>query len=107
MSVEDTTPGSEQRSPEPFLILIVDDDSQICELLRDILEDADHQVETRSRGRSGMDALQTQRFDLMVTDITMPDITGDEVLAAAKRVNPQMPVIVITAHPAEITNRRM
>jgi DNA-binding response OmpR family regulator len=71
------------------------------------LENDEHLVETTSRGRSGIEALESQQFDLLITDIALPDITGDQVLAFAKRTHPNMPVIVITAHPAEVTNRRI
>jgi DNA-binding response OmpR family regulator len=85
----------------------VDDESQICELYDAILENTEHHVEIRSRGRAAIDALRSQQFDLVVTDISMPDVTGDQVLIAAKEADASLPVIVVTGHPAEITNRRM
>ena len=88
-------------------ILIVDDESQICELYDAILENTEHHVEILSQGRAAIDALRSQRFDLVVTDIAMPDVTGDQVLIAAKEVDASLPVIVVTAHRAEVTNRRM
>jgi len=90
-----------------FRILIVEDDSQVSGLLTEILDNAEHFVESASRGRSGIEALESQIFDLLITDIALPDITGDHVSAFAKRTHPNMPAIVITAHPAEVANRRM
>ena len=94
-------------TPERLRILVVDDESQICELYDAILENTEQHVEIRSQGRAAIDALRSQRFALVVTDITMPDVTGDQVLIAAKEVDASLPVIVVTGHIAEITNRRM
>ena len=107
MFIRSVNTHSNTHPAEPFRVLIVEDDSQESGLLVAILENADHVVEATSRGRSGTEALESQSFDLLITDIALPDINVDQVLALAKRTHPNMPVIVITAHTAEVANRRM
>ena len=96
-----------KRVGEPFRVLIVDDESLIRELLSAIFESTEHYVEIYSGARPAIEALKLRRFDLVVTDITMPDVSDDMVVAAAQSINPRLPVVVMTGHPAEVTNKRV
>jgi len=79
-------------------ILAVDDDSVACELLREVLEQEGYEVDTATTGQAAMQLAREVPFDLALLDIRMPDINGIEVLKALKRVNPQMPVLMMTAY---------
>ena len=80
-------------------ILIVDDEDDILNLVRLILEDAGYECETARNGKEGLSAIQQQNFDLVLLDIMMPVLTGWEVLRFL-RDNEQtrnLPVAMLTA----------
>jgi two-component system, chemotaxis family, chemotaxis protein CheY len=61
-------------------ILVIDDDSQFLEYLKEVLTDEDHTVTTATNGIIGMRQLDTKSFDLLIIDIFMPDKDGLELL---------------------------
>ena len=65
-------------------ILIIDDDPQIIKLLKTYLEFTGHSVFTASNGKEGLRALGEKSFDLLITDIIMPERDGIEVLTSLK-----------------------
>ncbi len=80
-------------------ILIVDDDANILELFRDILEDKGYQVVTYTRGWEALQSVSRDRPDLIILDIMMPRVNGYEVCQILKE-NPttkDIPVIFLTA----------
>jgi DNA-binding NtrC family response regulator len=81
-------------------ILVADDDAVIREGLRRILSREGYQVETQPNGRLAMDRLQEAAFDLLITDLKMPGMSGMEVLQAVRVLQPEMPVILITGFAA-------
>lgn len=62
--------------PRPARVLVVDDEPGIAELLQDLLEAAGHAVTTASSGAEALQCLQAEPFDLIVSDLRMPDIDG-------------------------------
>ena len=95
-------PGGRLR--EPARILVVDDEEQILGLLSGVLQAAGYAVETRADGASALDALSAlnaQGFDLVITDLAMPGLSGEAVLAAAKKLEPAIPVVIITARSSD------
>jgi two-component system response regulator PilR (NtrC family) len=78
-------------------ILICDDERSICEMLDIALRRDGHKVETVNSGEAAMRKLDGARFDVVVTDIKMPNIGGIEVLRYAHQVSPESAVILITA----------
>jgi DNA-binding response OmpR family regulator len=80
-------------------ILIVDDEDDILNLVRLILEDAGFECETARNGKEGLSMIHQQNFDLVLLDIMMPVLTGWEVLHFL-RDNEQtrnLPVAMLTA----------
>jgi two-component system response regulator PilR (NtrC family) len=78
-------------------ILICDDERSICEMLDIALRREGHKVETVNSGEAAMRKLDSAIFDVVVTDIKMPNIGGIEVLRYAHQVSPDSAVILITA----------
>src|SRR5207248_6350549 len=78
-------------------ILVCDDERSICEMLDIALRREGHKVETVNSGDLAKKKLDSALFDLIVTDIKMPNIDGIEVLRHAHRVSPDSAVILITA----------
>jgi two-component system NtrC family sensor kinase len=81
--------------PEPALeraiavsrkkILVVEDEPQIRQLFEDVIRTAGHQVETAPDGRVALELIDRENFDLIITDVKMPEISGAEFYAELKR----------------------
>jgi DNA-binding NtrC family response regulator len=83
---------------EKVRILVVDDELVVREGVRRVLEGDLYHVETCSSGRSALELMQEKDFDLVVTDLKMPGMSGQEVLKAVKVLQAEVPVIVITGY---------
>lgn len=81
-------------------ILVVDDEPIILELMREILVTEGYHITTASNGNDAISLLQEDQFDLIVSDVVMPGMSGIEVLQAAFRIDPDYPVIMITGFPS-------
>ncbi|MBI4291882.1 MAG: response regulator [Betaproteobacteria bacterium] len=78
-------------------ILVVDDEIGICELLKEALEDTGHHVTAVQNARAARDAYRTQRLDLILLDIWIPDTDGMVLLKEwAKSGKLEIPVIVLS-----------
>ena len=77
-------------------ILVVDDDPEIRSTLKKLLELRGHQVVVAADGRAAETALIGAPFDLMVTDIVMPDQDGLEVIRITRAAHPDLPIIAIS-----------
>lgn len=78
-------------------LLIVEDDSEMRELLRKVLEKEGYRVSVAEDGRVAMTFLSQSPCDLVVTDMLMPEDDGLELLQVVHRTRPTLPVIIITA----------
>ena len=79
-------------------IMVVDDEAVIREGMRRILSASGYQVETSSSGRTAIEKIQEQDFDVVITDLKMPGMDGIEVLKTIKILQPEVPVIIITGY---------
>jgi DNA-binding NtrC family response regulator len=78
-------------------ILIVDDQDMMRDSLAQSLVREGHEVVAATDGSAAVARLGAARFDLLITDLRMPKMTGLELLAEAKRLRPEMPVVLMTA----------
>lgn len=80
-------------------ILLVDDDVEVLKALTKVLEKGGYHVMPYSDAQSAMESINRtkERFDLVVTDVSMPKISGTTFLSSIKAAFPKVPVIVITA----------
>ena len=76
-------------------ILIVDDDDVIRETLCELLE-AKYPCQTADTAEEALAKLEAQRFDVVITDISMPGLSGMELLSRVLKLYPGTPVIVIS-----------
>ena len=79
-------------------ILLADDERTIAITLRDRLAEAGHAVTVVRDGQEALAALAESAFDVVVTDIKMPGVTGIQVLEEVKRTRPDTEVVVITGY---------
>jgi two-component system response regulator PilR (NtrC family) len=86
-----------QKGGDMANVLVCDDERSICEMLDIALRREGHRVETVQSGQAAKNKIDGALYDLIITDIKMPNIDGIEVLRHAHRVSPDSPVILITA----------
>lgn len=79
-------------------LLVVDDEEVIREGLKRILDGELYAVETCSSGYSAIELLQQRKYDLIITDLKMPGMSGIEVLKGVRTLQPYIPVILITGY---------
>ena len=82
-------------------VLVVDDEASIRDLLSKTLALADYDVDAASDGRMAIDRLRIIPYDLLITDLKMPGVDGLSVIREARRLKPDMPVIIITGFSTE------
>jgi two-component system, NtrC family, response regulator PilR len=80
-------------------LLIVDDERSICELLEISFRKEGHRVETATNGQAAKRRLASQIYDIVISDICMPDMDGVELLRYCKEVAPATTFILITGVP--------
>ncbi|HEV8599979.1 MAG TPA: sigma-54 dependent transcriptional regulator [Gemmatimonadales bacterium] len=78
-------------------ILIVDDESGILDTLRILLRKEGFEVTTAQGGKAGLDQIRSGNHDIVLTDVRMPQVTGMDILQAAREQDTMTPVILMTA----------
>jgi CheY-like chemotaxis protein len=78
-------------------VLVVDDDPGICRSLSDLLKGERCAIETAASGAQAIQRLERQSFDVVLSDVVMPDIDGYELYQSIKARMPNLPVVLMTA----------
>lgn len=80
-------------------VLIVEDDADMRDLLQEVLDEAGYETVVAADGRAALAHIKREReqLDLIITDVQMPGVKGDQVLRQVRESRPELPVIVITA----------
>ncbi|MCI7440907.1 MAG: sigma-54 dependent transcriptional regulator [Spirochaetia bacterium] len=81
-----------------FTLLIIDDEKNIREGLQANFEMQEYNVKTAASGKEGLDLISKGDIDLVITDLRMPGVSGEEVLRHVATETPGIPVIVLTGH---------
>jgi two-component system response regulator AtoC len=82
-------------------VLVIDDDASLRFTLEAVLGDAGMTVETADGGASGLAAFEARGADVVLTDLAMPEVDGMQVLARLRASDPNVPVVMLTAHGSE------
>jgi two-component system response regulator (stage 0 sporulation protein F) len=77
-------------------ILLVEDDDQLRTMLKEVLKRSGHEVWEASNGTGVCDMYEKQRFDLVITDLVMPNIEGLEVIMDLRRIDRTVRIIAIS-----------
>ena len=77
-----------------MVILVIDDEEAIRESLYDIITSAGHQATMAERGQEGLDYFEKGMYDLVITDLRMPEMDGWELAQAVRDRKPHTPVIL-------------
>ncbi len=83
---------------DPKTVLLIDDDESLRRVVEYNLREDGYQVMTAADGRSGLQRFQESSVDLVLTDVRMPEMDGVELMTHLKAMQPDLPVIVLTAH---------
>lgn len=77
-------------------ILLVEDDTGLCRMVKDWLTLEHHNLETANDGKDGLEKLRFYKYDLVILDWTLPEMTGIEVLKEMRKQGLSTPVIMLT-----------
>lgn len=101
MASSRTLPGGTER------ILVVDDEPPIVALVSRMLGELGYQVEAFSSSRQALDEFQkrSMEFDLVITDTTMPEITGDKMAQEILKIRPEIPIMICTGYNKKMSKQ--
>jgi len=91
-------------------VLLIDDDPSLIESMRSALVDEGHKVSTAGGGQSGIESFRAARtagmpYDIVITDLAMPDVDGRQVIASLRAISPRTPIILLTGWRHQLADR--
>jgi CheY-like chemotaxis protein len=110
--LEQRNKETEQNAKEPEMlptgnenILFIDDEESIVKVVKRILEHFGYQVKTKTNPAEALDLFRSgpDRFDLVITDMTMPQMTGQRLVKEILDIRPDMPIILCTGFREKIS----
>jgi CheY-like chemotaxis protein len=79
-------------------LFIIEDDKHVLSMIKNYFEYLGYDIVTAIDGMEGLKMLESQQYDLVITDIVMPFVSGLGIISLIKEKSPGMPVIAITAY---------
>jgi PAS domain S-box-containing protein len=104
LTIPSATPVQDpERAPDGFPIeglrlLVVDDDLGVCQSLRDLLQQERCVVDVAPDVKRALELIDRKEFDLVLSDVVMPDLDGYELFKRVKKSHPTLPVVLMTAY---------
>ncbi len=102
-AIERSKPKSKEKAQAPIprgteSILFVDDEKPLADIGKQLLESLGYQTTIRTNSNEALELFKAQpdRFDLVITDVTMPNMTGDELAKKLTAIHPEIPIILCT-----------
>ena len=95
----------ESITPDPK-ILLVDDNPVVRDMLVDLVGSLGYAADAASGGAEALALFDQNRYDIVLTDLLMPGMSGWEVLAAVRQRNPRIPVVIITGTAPAVDDPR-
>jgi DNA-binding NtrC family response regulator len=92
------TRDQQTTTSHPKTVLLIDDDESLRRVVEYNLHEEGYRVLTAADGAAGWQTFQAETVDLVLTDVRMPEMDGVEVLTRIKAMQPDVPVIMLTAH---------
>ena len=87
----------------PLRCLVVDDDEEVAGALADLLSSRGHEVVVVTKSTDALSHVVRERFDIVFSDLAMPDMSGWQVAQAVKAASPALPVVLITGFGVELS----
>lgn len=88
-------------APGKHRILVIDDEADIRESLDMLLSSVGYEVSTAESGGTAVERAERESFDLAITDLRMPGLSGEETVAALRRIVPGIPMIVVSGYVSD------
>jgi two-component system response regulator PilR (NtrC family) len=88
-------------APGKHRILVIDDEADIRECLDMLLSSVGYEVSTVESGGAAVERAERESFDLAITDLRMPGLSGEETVAALRRIMPGISVIVVSGYVSD------
>ncbi len=83
--------------------MVVDDELPVCKSISYALEQGDYDVDRALSGEEALQRLRSHSYEVMFVDLMMPGLSGMDVLTAARKTNPEILIIMMTAYPSTRT----
>lgn len=96
---DQSTDDAANQAPAPGRVLLVDDQQELRRLFERALVKAGHEVIAVENGRKAIELAGQSRFDVVISDVRMPDIGGVELLERLHDEDPTLPVLLVTGSP--------
>jgi two-component system cell cycle response regulator CpdR len=90
-----------ERSRSPLRVLYIEDNALVRELTCELLADGSREVVAVATGEEALSAFNAKRFDLVLTDVSLPAMSGLELARRVKRIDPAVPIILATGYPLD------
>jgi CheY-like chemotaxis protein len=87
---------------QPLMVLIVDDDEAVLTFVDRVLSEAGYQTMTASNGPDAMELARKTPIDLLLTDVNMPRMTGDELARRLRHEEPALKVLYLTGYSDQL-----
>ena len=91
----------------PLRVLYIEDDELVREITCELLADASMEVTAVATGEEALSEFRARRFDIMVTDVSLPAMSGLELVRQVKSIDPSMPVILASGYPLDPDDCRL
>ena len=92
----------EQGTETPRRILVVDNDKKLLSIIQEYLELCHYQVTTAPTGLDALRLLRSDDYDVLLTDIVMPDISGLGLIEISQKEFPMLPIIAMTGYAKQV-----
>jgi len=79
-------------------IIIIDDERIVCNMAQKVLENEGYEVETFTDSQLALERIKNERFDLVITDLKMENVSGMDILREVNKLYPGTKVIMLTAY---------
>ena len=89
---------SQDKAKAKRVVLIVEDDDEVRSMLKDYLTFLGYEAVTAADGLEGLNRIKERPYDLVITDIAMPYVSGIGIISILKKEHPEIPVIAITGY---------
>jgi len=104
---DELTQKSYSTSTKKATILVIDDDGGSRDVLKDILGQAGHTVDTALNGKMGLYLSSQKHYDVVIVDIGMPDISGRVIASTIKTNSPQTQIVLVTGWGIQLTKEEL
>ena len=98
---------AQQESPPLLRVLYIEDNELVREITCELLARDAREIVAVGSGEEGLSAFKDSRFDIVITDVSLPAMSGFDLVRHVKRLAPSMPVILATGYPLDLDREQL